>query len=503
MGGGYWIYGLLVVIALVSVANTGYSYAEPIYLPLIKYYQDNTLFQEDSHISLLSNLPLYTWQMIGYITNSSNLEWFMFLLFILVRILLCFSIYFLAFSITKDRAVSLISTTLSIFVIWTFNIGNFIIISSDITPFSIALLLSSFSIGYFIRKEYVKSLLLLSSVAYVHALTAFYVGFVYFIYFLFNFKEIKKNVVFAGIVSLIVVLPVILKSFSFGGSETFNFVNWLNFVMARSGHHIFPSFWDLRNYVLFSLLVIFFFISIKYNKDKKINKTVFYIGLGTFIMLLAGYIFSEIYPLKEIIQLSLFRSLMFFRIIMFIYASNYIYNSIKRMRFNFEFFSSLFMILLFMGAIFGPVIFGNGFSRNIDLPWGKNINSWEEVSLNTKEFTSKNALIITPPFEESFEVFSERSNYFSWTTLGSFLHFPDLAEKEFNKLVDLCGPFDKENKSSYEIKKVCESNMKDINENKLMWLKEKYGVTHIILKNQSNFELDILFKNEDYALYKL
>ncbi len=146
---------------------------------------------------------------------------------------------------------------------------------------------------------------------------------------------------------------------------------------------------------------------------------------------------------------------------------------------------------------------GGGFVKNIDFPNHRSINSWEEISIKTKELTDKTDLIITPPFEESFKVYSKRNNYFGWTESGSFLYFPNFAVESFNRLEDLCGPFDKENKSSYEIKKVCESNMKDINENKLMWLKEKYGVTHIILKNQSNFELDILFKNEDYALYKL
>ena len=95
MNENYLIYGLIGLLAIVSIINTGYDYAEPLYLPLIKYYQDNTLFQEDPYISLLSNLPLYMWQSIGYFTNSSNLEWFMFFLFVFARILLCFSIYFL------------------------------------------------------------------------------------------------------------------------------------------------------------------------------------------------------------------------------------------------------------------------------------------------------------------------------------------------------------------------------------------------------------------------
>lgn len=504
MNENYLIYGLIGLLAIVSIINTGYDYAEPLYLPLIKYYQDNTLFQEDPYISLLSNLPLYMWQSIGYFTNSSNLEWFMFFLFVFARILLCFSIYFLAFSISKNKLVSLISTIFSILIIWTFNIGNFIMFLSDITPFSFAISVAFFSIGYFIRKNYVVSLLLLTLIAYIHPLTIFYLGVIYSIYFIFNLKEIKKNVFFTGIASLVLILPVVVKSvksFSLSGTNSFNFTSWLNFVVARDGHHIFPSLWDLRNYILFSLLVIFFFVSLKYNKNREVNRTVFYIGLSTFLMLLTGYIFSEIYPTKEIIGLSLFRSLMFFRVIMFVYISNYLYHSMKRIRLNLEFFYSLFVICLFLGAILGPAIFGNGFSKEIYFPWEKNITSWEDISLKTKEFTPKNALVIIPPFEKSFMVFSDRNSYFGWTEVGSFLYFPNLAEREFNKLIDLCGPFDKYD--VWEIKEECDENIKKIDKSKLNELKKRYGATYIILKTPNNLDLIVLYKNEDFVLYQI
>ena len=133
-----------------------------------------------------------------------------------------------------------------------------------------------------------------------------------------------------GLVSFFLVLPVLIKTLSNYNPEFFNFELWLHFVMLRMGHHIFPSMWDLRNYILFSILVAFFFLSLRYRPIRKYNRTVLFIGLATLILLVLGTVFTEIYPKAEIIRLSLFRSLIYFRVIMIIYVSNYIYCSLKK-----------------------------------------------------------------------------------------------------------------------------------------------------------------------------
>ena len=133
----YWIYLLLITISILSIYNTGYSSSgqAAYYFPLIEYYHDNSLFKNDLHMDLLSNLPFYGWKLLAFLTNNNNFELIMFFLFLLSRILLCFSIYFLALTLFNNKKVALLSSFFSLFIIWTFNIGNFVILSSEITPY--------------------------------------------------------------------------------------------------------------------------------------------------------------------------------------------------------------------------------------------------------------------------------------------------------------------------------------------------------------------------------
>jgi len=326
----YLIYLILLSISIISIINIGYSYSEPYYLPLMQYYNDNTLYSQDLHISLLSTTPLYFWKSISYFTDNNDLEWVMFSLFVLAKILLSFSIYFLALTLFKNKIVALLSTIFSVLIVWTFNIGHFLMINKWMSPYIFSLPFAFFSISYFIKKKYLTALLLLAAIVYIHPLSAFYLGFMYIIYFLFNLKEINKKLMVKGLISLAIVSPVLIKSISIVSSKISNLDLWMQFIILRSGHHIFPSFWDFRSAILFFILVIFFFISWKYRPIKKIHKPVLFMGLATLILMTTGAIFSEIYFNLEIVKLSLFRSIIYFRVIMIIYISNYIYNSLRK-----------------------------------------------------------------------------------------------------------------------------------------------------------------------------
>src|SRR3989344_6632834 len=118
----------------------------------------------------------------------------MFFLFLLSRIILCFSIYFLALVLFNTKKIALLSSFFSLFIIWTFTIGNFVILSSEITPYYFSIPFSLFSIAYFIRGDYLKSFLLLSLVTYFHPLSTFYIGCMYLTYFIFNLREINKRI---------------------------------------------------------------------------------------------------------------------------------------------------------------------------------------------------------------------------------------------------------------------------------------------------------------------
>lgn len=509
----YWVYLLLITISILSIYNTGYSSSgqATYYFPLIEYYHDNSLFKNDLHMDLLSNIPFYGWKLFAFLINSDNLELIMFLLFVLSRILLCFSIYFLALTLFNNKKVALLSSFFSLFIIWTFNIGNFVILSSEITPYYFSIPFSIFSIAYFIKGDYLKSFLLLSLVTYFHPLSTFYIGCMYLIYFIFNLREINKRIFFCGFASFLLVLPVFIKTLVIE-KIGFNFDKWLQFTVLRLNHHLFPSFWDMRNWILFSILVIFFFVSLKYKPKERYNKKVLFFGLTVLLFFICTLI-SEFYPNKEVIELTLIRGVSFFRIIMIIYISNYIYNELKKIRLSMKIVPALFILILFLGYILGPGLFGSGFFKYVEYP-PKTTTQWENISIKTKELTNKDDFVITPPFEDGFKFYSERNEFYNWYESSDIISFPENKYYNSDAVItrfeivcgDLNGFFEEgiwKPLSHGQAKIKCNEYYNNLTEKNLILLKEKYGITHAIFKKPKGLNLNILYENQEFILYKI
>jgi len=488
-----------------SVFNVGYEPVhsdEVIYLSLIKYSKDPTLYSKDLLISnTLKDIPVQFYTLVGEVSKFIDKDLLFFFIYILTRALLILSIFFLAYTISKDKIVAYLSVVFLLLIRGFLVLASYDILDKIVFPFFLAVPLLLFSLAFFLRNKYVASSILLAISTYLHATTSFFILMLYSFYFFLNYKKIDKKVIFSIFLFLTISSPMLYQSFSATSTDVINLKEWLNFLEIRVSGHFFPLSWPLETYLLFSLLALMFLVSLRYKPDERVHKKIMVISLGTCLLFLIGLIFTEFYPVKLVIQASLFRGIVIFRIIIFIYIINYIVNAFKS-KSDTPKYISYFMILFLLSASLVPFFIGvqKGVFSNVALE--KEITEWEEVSLKAKELTPKDSLFITPTFSIGFTFFSERSEFINWKTSGVGVYSTSYV-KEAVKRFELVCKHNFDFVSRTELVEKCTKGYKNLNENDLQNAKGVYGVTHIIVEKPKNFNLKKIYENNRYIIYEL
>src|SRR3989344_1447300 len=306
-----------------------------------------------------------------------------FSVFILTRILLVVSVFFLAQTLFRNKLVSYLAV-IAVLII-TGNIGmvpgSYDILDNIAFPFFLAIPFLLFSLTFFLKKKYIISSLLLAISFYLHATTSIFLLLVYGFYFLVYFKRINKKVVLSVILFLIITFPILFRSIMSDTSIS-DFSLWFNFLKLRVSGHFFPSTWPFLNTSLFFVLIAMFIISLKYEQDKTRKNEVIILSLGSLLLLLISFIFTEIYPVGFVIQTSLFRGIVVFRVIALIYVINFIVNSFK---YKSKMLLASGMALLLISTAIIPVFTGaqKGVFSDVNIPGDTELS--ESESLSTKE----------------------------------------------------------------------------------------------------------------------
>lgn len=508
---------LLVIIAIVSIFYTGYKFSNNdsvVYVPLINYYKDNSLYPKDILVENLRLIYSPAEFLFKVFFKYIDIEWFLFISLIISRILLVFSIFMFSYLVFKNKIVSFLSVIFLIGVKGTLlNLGNMKLLDNTISPWYFALPISIFSLYYFLKDKYIISFILIASISYLNILVSLYLIFMYSVYFLYKLliKKNKENdvkiskLVLPYLLFIALSFPMLYKSLAIQNSAI-NLELWTDFLKLRLSHHIFPSLWPIYQYILFGILLLLFGFSLNYKPITKYNNKLIAFLFGILILGLIGIIFTEFYPMQIIMTATLFRSFVFLKVIMIVYISNCLvkfYNadfkkilSIKSL----VFFSA---ILFFSALIILPGFLGRdkGFIYEIDVPGISSVTSdFEDAAYWASKNTPKDSLFVTPPLYTGFNAFSMRSNLIDWKTAGNFLYNPSLSRTAIERISDIC--------KSYNFKidaidyiRDCENNYNSMTESDFLYLKNKYGINYIVVEKQLSFQL--LYTNSKFKVYKI
>ena len=495
---------LFVILAtMFSVFNVGYEPVhsdEVIYLSLIKYNQDPTLYKNDLLISeTLKDIPIPFYTIVGKISEFINKDLLFFFIYVLTRALLILSIFFLAYTIFKDKAIAYLSVIFLLLIRGFLVLASYDILDKIVFPFFLAVPLILFSLAFFLRSRYMLSAILLAISAYLHAITSFFIFMLYSFYFILSYKQINKKVILSLFLFLLISSPILYQSFTTTSANTVNFDEWLNFLELRVSGHFFPLSWPIEAYILFSLLIIMFIISFRYKPENSIHKKITTFSIAALLLFLIGLIFTEIYPVKGIIQASLFRGIVILRVIIFIYIINYIMQSIKLRKAK---YFSYAMILFLLSASIVPFFVGAQKGVFSEIKLEKEITEWEDVSLMAKELTSKDSLFITPTFNLGFTYFSERSEFINWKTSGVGVYNTNYVTEAIKRFELVCNK-DFNFVSRTALVEECKEGYTSLDENDLKNAKSAYGVTHIITEKTKELNFKKIYENNKYTIYEL
>ena len=501
----YRKYFFLILITTLSIFLCGYDYGirdNALFIPFIKKYFDTNMYPGDL---VLSTKPFFTWifiPLIAKVVSILDIQLTLFFLFVFSKFLLFSMVWKISYLLFKDIRVTYLSITF--FVLPQISLASrsldSVFILSDLT-FAILL----FALYYILLERYTIACLIIGLTLFLHPLYSVYLIFIIFLYFISNYQIININVQFRSyVIILLTFIPYFILMNNLSGETTsyiFMPIDWLEILKIRSSKHMFPFSWGIFTWANFILTVILFTISINSKPKMTHHKIVMTIVGGIFLLCLAGIIFTEFVPILQFLQLQAFRSTQYFTVISFIYFSNYCFrffdlseNGIIR-----KILLLLFLLLLigsypikttfysWLAAdkktlIYQPLII------NLDT---KN-SDWKDTQLWIKSNTSKNSIIIVPPYLEGFRIDSERSILGSWKdgTMSNFSH--DIAIKWWERMTDL---------ECYS--KECKPNYSNLSEDKIKSISIKYNANYIIFEKDKYLPMSQVFANNSFVVYRI
>jgi hypothetical protein len=451
-------------------------------------------------------------------------------LYTITLVLTLISFYRLTQGLFNDKRSGVLALVLLSFAFPV--IGNVSLWDSLLMERTIALPFLVISIFSSVSKKYWLTIVLQAVAFNIHPLSAAYVIGATWFGVLIS-EGFKKEYFAYGISLLILSSPALYLRFS-GPSEAAATAElsatWLEVMRLRNGNHTFPSAFPPIIFLKSLLTALSFFVLVVKGGFKKVQKK-YFLAFGGFILLLLaiGTVFTEIYPVKLIIQLQFYRAYLFLVIltialwvglivtrpkpIFFLFAlpifSQYFYGEWSKTAgililapgawFVLRFFglklkSSLVLSLGFL--VIGFLAFG--LRGGINIEEGKQDASWYAVQDWFRTSTDINSLAIVPPREAGFRVRSQRASYGDWYDGTKAFFSEEYAEYWLDHMTKL-GCTDPE-KLTEDFEELDHEDFLKIWEQEKDNFSEAY-VVHYACKTIE--KLDCVFKNERFAVYQL
>lgn len=287
------------------------------------------------------------------LNNSPAIDFFVYLG---IRVLLIVSIFFLAYTLFENKLVAYLSILFLILMRDVMNISGYSMIDKIVFPAFLVIPLMLFSLTYFIKEKYFLMFVFLSMSFYIHVIMSIFLIAIYGLYFLFNYKQITKRLIFYGVLFIISLIPLFLNSGVIAQANGFVLETWLKFLQLRVDKHLFFTYWSWLEWVFLFLLVSMFVIS--FYSEKIRNKKVEWLFIGSVFLFFVALIFTEFIPMPMIIKMSLTRGLIIFKAIAFIYITKFIVESFKIKEWNRNKILGLSMAIVFIFLSLIPLFIG-------------------------------------------------------------------------------------------------------------------------------------------------
>lgn len=428
-------------------------------LPWLKDLLNPALYPGDVLIAQRENSPTLYYYFLAALAPvfQYKLTLLFFVVYGLTLAATFYSIYSLTLALFKNQRaawLALILLSFSFPVLGSVRIWESMLMERTLTlPWLLV------SVVFMLRKRYVPAVLLQALAFNFHALSAIHLIVLSWVGMLawqgWQWRYLRYAAFFIALISPVLYFKI---SASTGDSMVSFSQLWMNVMEARNGHHIFIS--EASGFIILKTLslILAYFYLLKHHLRQHFAFRFFWgFGIAAVLMLAVGVIFTEVIPVRLIIQLQFMRSFVFFTLAFFILwagaarysrspavgvlgmivAAQYFYGqwpkaivalsvaglawyflaqnpSKKILPGNRILFPKLNLLFIPLSIYILAAVAGWQQRGGIELNYWKNSNAYANVGAWLKNNTPPEAMLISPPQEAGMRLISERSCFGEW-----------------------------------------------------------------------------------------
>ena len=501
-------------------------------LPWLYDLMDPTLYPNDPLIDQRANSPSFYNLGLAGLSRMMNGDVALthFLVYTLTLVLTVLSFYRLSWQFFSDKKAALFTVVMLIFSFPV--IGTIAVWDSVLMERTVTLPILMFSLIFILQKKWLWAVVLQALAFNIHPLSSLYLISCSWIGVIF-WQKTKSNYYFYWPLLILLMLPVLYLRYLHPSDSSSIAVTdlWMKLMYLRNAHHSFPSEFPLSDVLRAALLALVYFFIVK-RADLKDGLKKFLTGFGVAValFLVAGTLFTEIHPVRIVIQLQFYRSFVFIVILTIVLWSGlfikepkpwlmvmgvgvlaqYFYGSMpKSLAFlavaglsylilTRSFRSKWIQPMAIAGVVMAMGILGYYQRGGIKIRQGRQSQSWYAVQAWSNENTAEDALFIEPPSQAGFRVESLRSSYGTWHDGTKVFFSEEYGEIWWARMSSLHCTDPDHLAEDYRTNKTA-----DFQE---IWsgLKDLHSEAYVICFSTMELEgLDLAFENSDFRVYQL
>jgi hypothetical protein len=154
-------------------------------------------------------------------------------------------------------------------------------------------------------------------------------------------------------------------------------------------------------------------------------------------------------------------------------------------------------------ALFLVIAFIRGHRPHWDNPLRPKDSPNIEAQRWLRLHTDRNALVLTPPGESDFRIFSERSVFGSWKDWTYNVLGRDFAVEMHERLHEMCGLSPTDCSNWKDCEQDCGEHYAHMSESDILMLARKYGLDYVVRPAGAPLAWPSIFKNGGYLVYAI
>lgn len=500
-------------------------------LPWLEVYQGSEKFAQDAVVQQWQNSPSFFLPFLSLLLPlaGGQVAYLFFGLYLVVLALTLYAFYYLGSQLFRSEKAGLLALVMLAFSFPV--IGDVSLWDSLIMERTLVYPLLLLSLAALWQKRYYGAVVLQIVAFAIHPLSATYLIAAACLAVLVS-VGFKRSLLGPLALLLLGLSPVFMLKFGLEApaASPATEAAWMEVMQLRNAHHALPSAYPLALWAKTLGMVLSFFLLVRYSGfDKQRQKFFYAFGAGFVFMGLLGWVFTEIYPVKLILQFQFFRGFLFLTTVTFILwagliitrprplfyllalpiLSHYFYGESSKTLAALGLIIMLWSLLRFEpkrlrahwalgGAYlaFGllALVLRGGFS----IDQGKQSAEWYELQDWFAQNTDLDALAIVPPQEAGFRVQSGRNSYGDWYD-GTKAFFSESYAAEWKRRMEKLNCLDPERlNESYRALPVERFQQ--------IWQEEasKYSEAYVVqYADRELANLPLRFRNERFVVYAL